>query len=657
MNFLDAFKALDALNEDTYSLDGEGIKKLKEFQDTDDLTDEVTVIDVDAETEEDLSDSYVGKVILDCSVCHSKLYKGKDEVEIDEEQQLANVGEECPYCYTSDGFKVIGEVSPFNGETEVEVEETTTDDEQTEEPELAENLNESINNLEEATALADRPGTIAHALKDSMDELATVSNVGEMKQKVIDIVKASDVSDKEKSRAIAIFMKPKSATALLSTIGTFMTGIKTESLNESMRGDRLRLNAEILDVLGMDGYDVDSDDVIALADAATDLAFEEYLADTGKSLEQIAKDWLQSTKENYPEDLENLTLMESVKDSCIEEGIFGKKKSEKTIKASQLKKGDLIVATEDGRQNKPLKVKAIGNNGGSIAIDFPGGNMSISPDEDVTILTEGIFDKKPKSTKTIKASQLQRGHKIVATQDGKQDKPLKVKNVGENGGSVTIDFNGGNMSIHPDEDIEILDESKSIDEDINNLSLDTDDTHMEMTSDESGKVTITTEPIENKSDDSEGETIVPVSDETETEILANNDSEATDEVEVDIDEFDEESFDDLGESYFKKIYENVNSFKTSSVKKTDTSLIVEGILNIAGKSKKTNFIFESKDTNRSGRMRFIGENKELTNGCKAFTLRGKVQNSKFICESLNYNYKVTDEGKSRRIYGIVTRKG
>ena len=545
MNFLDAFKALDALNEDTYSLDGEGIKKLKEFQDTDDLTDEVTVIDVDAETEEDLSDSYVGKVILDCSVCHSKLYKGKDEVEIDEEQQLANVGEECPYCYTSDGFKVIGEVSPFNSETEVE-EETTTDDEQTDEPELAENINESLiaesklgedieeltqdieaceaektnskNDLEEATALADRPGTIAHALKDSMDDLATVSNIGEMKQKVIDVVKASDVSDKEKSRAIAIFMKPKSATALLSTIGTFMTGIKTESLNESMRGDKLRLNAEILDVLGMNGYDVDSDDVISLADAATELAFEEYLMDTEKSLEQIAKDWLQATKENYPEDLAGLTK-----------------------------------------------------------------------------------------------------------------------------------FN------------------ESLTEDINNLSLDTDDTHMEMTSDESGKVTITTEPIENQSNDSEGETIVPISDETEAEILSNDNSESdindadtineTDtEVEIDIDEFDEESFDDLGESYFKKIYENVDSFKTSSVKKADTSLIVEGILNIDGKSKKTNFIFESKDTNKSGRVRFIGENKEVTNGCKAFTLRGKVQDNKFICESLNYNYKVTDEGKSRRVYGIVTRK-
>lgn len=639
MNFLDAFKALDALNEDTYSLDSEGIKKLKEFQDTDDLTDEVTVIDVDAETEEDLSDSYVGKVILDCSVCHSKLYKGKDEVEIDEEQQLANVGEECPYCYTSDGFKVIGEVSPFNGETEVEVEETTTDDEQTDEPELAENLNESVltecevkeednkaekanskNDLEEATALADRPGTIAHALKDSMDDLATISNVGEMKQKVIDVIKASDVSDKEKSRAIAIFMKPKSATALLSTIGTFMTGIKTESLNESMRGDKLRLNAEILDVLGMDGYDVDSDDVISLADAATELAFEEYLMDTEKSLEQIAKDWLQTTKENYPEDLADLT------------------KFNESLDESESIKDTWYIEYNDGatqRRSTPNETKIIEGTWEDVleeldymCVDIPGEH-----DDNFNVICslEQFIDEYEDNADL--------GGSTVVLKITKNDKVVyKIS-----------DYKNWKFK-------EDFDESKLIKEDINNLSLDTDDTHMEMTSDESGKVTITTEPIENQSDDSEGETIIPVSDETKTEILANNDSEAISEVEVDIDEFDEESFDDLGESYFKKIYENVDSFKTSSVKESDTSLIVEGVLTIDGKSKKTNFIFESKDINRSGRIRFIGENKEVTSGCKAFTLRGKVQNNKFICESLNYNYKVTDEGKSRRVYGIVTRK-
>lgn len=123
MSYLtEAFKALDALNEDTFSVSDDGIKKLAEFEDSDDLVDEITVYDADAEDTEDLEDSYVGKVIVDCNVCHSKIYKDKSDVVIDEETQNANINEECPYCYSTDGFKVIGEVAPMTTETEEKVE-------------------------------------------------------------------------------------------------------------------------------------------------------------------------------------------------------------------------------------------------------------------------------------------------------------------------------------------------------------------------------------------------------------------------------------------------------------------------------------------------------------------------------------------------------
>ena len=40
----------------------------------------------------------------------------------------------------------------------------------------------------------------------------------------------------------------------------------------------------------------------------------------------------------------------------------------------------------------------------------------------------------------------------------------------------------------------------------------------------------------------------------------------------------------------------------------------------------------------------------------AFKLIGKVDGSKYVVESLKYNYKVTDSnGKSRRIYNTVNR--
>lgn len=135
----EAFKALDALNEETFSVsDDDGIKKLADFENDDDVQDEITIFDMDAEDENDLEDSYIGKVILDCCVCHSKIYKDKSEVSIDEEQGLANIDMECPYCYSQEGFKVIGEVAPMTAE-----ESTSETSAETDTDSIQESLKES----------------------------------------------------------------------------------------------------------------------------------------------------------------------------------------------------------------------------------------------------------------------------------------------------------------------------------------------------------------------------------------------------------------------------------------------------------------------------------------------------------------------------------
>ena len=204
MNLCEAFRQLDALNEDTFAVSDDGIKKLAEFEQNDDLTDEISVMDLDAETEDDFSDSYVGKVILDCAVCHSKLYKSKDEIELNEEQVLANVGEECPYCYSNEGFKIVGEVAKYSetdseeledNDDEVEDETKLEDNEESEEEtkEIDECISTSpakddltdaktvspTEKLDEAVATLERPmsamaGTLSSAMTAHQEELANV---------------------------------------------------------------------------------------------------------------------------------------------------------------------------------------------------------------------------------------------------------------------------------------------------------------------------------------------------------------------------------------------------------------------------------------------------------------------------------------------------
>lgn len=127
----EAFQELEILNEETFNISDDGVAYANDFIEDDETTDMELVIDPLAETEEELQDSYVGKVILDCIICQSKIYKNPEEVTINEEESLSNIGEVCPYCQSSDGYKVIGQVAPYSENSEEDV-EVATDDENAE---------------------------------------------------------------------------------------------------------------------------------------------------------------------------------------------------------------------------------------------------------------------------------------------------------------------------------------------------------------------------------------------------------------------------------------------------------------------------------------------------------------------------------------------
>ena len=205
---------------------------------------------------------------------------------------------------------------------------------------------------------------------------------------------------------------------------------------------------------------------------------------------------------------------------------------------------------------------------------------------------------------------------------------------------------------------------------VNNVNVETDDSIVNIQSGEDGKVTVSTEPKEPEVTGEEA--IGPVSDETMADIEAANAPEdepvedaksdgeeepEEDEYEdVDFEEVDEDSFDELGESYLKRVYENVDSFRTCDVSSNEKKLIVEGIIKFkSGTEKKTGFIFEAHST-ANGKVRFTGMNKHFSRGSKSFALTGKVENKKLISESLTYNYRAkVGNGKSTRIYGTISK--
>ena len=103
------------------------------------------IVDLDAESPEDLQPSYIGKMIIQCPQCMTLFYKDpSDVVHSEDDPDTVNVGEKCQHCGNEEGYSIIGkvgEVTPEEAEQFEEVPEEEPEETPAEEPaeELPEN--------------------------------------------------------------------------------------------------------------------------------------------------------------------------------------------------------------------------------------------------------------------------------------------------------------------------------------------------------------------------------------------------------------------------------------------------------------------------------------------------------------------------------------
>lgn len=137
-NINEAFKALEDISEDELKtktefnlLDSDDIDSLKSIIIDSGVTEEdpvEMVIDIDAEDEEELKDTYIGDAILSCKACKSLLYKPEDLLVKSEEKDpdgndTYNIEEVCPHCHSLIGFDLIGKVAPYDKEESEELQQ------------------------------------------------------------------------------------------------------------------------------------------------------------------------------------------------------------------------------------------------------------------------------------------------------------------------------------------------------------------------------------------------------------------------------------------------------------------------------------------------------------------------------------------------------
>lgn len=506
-------------------------------------------------------------------------------------------------------------------------------------------LNTVQESLKESVDLLTREDTIASVLSRHMDELSEYTDATSMRNAIINILDKSEIADKDAVKKLKqVLFSKKSTAALLSTIATYMTGEKVAKVGKPIKEDITEKTIDELEDFinetkrrfpGSEAiYDGDTNTIKITLDEKTinedlgtdideyqqwvDYDMKRYGKISDQTNKEIKEAGLQVVKDKYGDyqviaGKYDESLEESVNSDIV--SMIKKQFPKATIKTSVRKHSDVHKSNPDTPVGKTKYV-----------------DIRITPDE----------------TSSVNAILQYCNHNIkkVLDSDDRFDYYGDAPARNPRGGKEVL------LSYYDYSDLSDAEYSsllgESLEESVKDITITTDDSKTTMTSEDDGKVTVTTEPVEKHQDD---EVIEPLTDETEAEIVANDGEE-----DIDIEDFDEESFDELGEGYFKKVYENVNSFKTSNVSTKDNKVIVEGIVTFDNNIKKsTKFIFESF-SKKNDKYRMIGENVNITKGNKAFSLMGSIKDKKFLSESLNYNYRTKNNiGKSTRCLGTVRR--
>ena len=122
----------DALMEEYYDIgSNEGLEDAKEAREAEVAQAKLAriekIVDLDADSAEDLLTSYVGKFIMQCPQCMTLFYKNEEDVVASEDDpSTVNVNEVCQHCGNESGYSLVGKVG--EAEPEAPAEETPAED-------------------------------------------------------------------------------------------------------------------------------------------------------------------------------------------------------------------------------------------------------------------------------------------------------------------------------------------------------------------------------------------------------------------------------------------------------------------------------------------------------------------------------------------------
>jgi hypothetical protein len=125
---------LDSLVEDYYDIsNSEELSSAKEAREAEVAKAKLAriekIVDLNAESAEDLLTSYVGKLIIQCPQCMTLFYKDQEDIVEDETDPTnANVGEICQHCGNETGYTLVGKVGEVTPEEAADYQAAESED-------------------------------------------------------------------------------------------------------------------------------------------------------------------------------------------------------------------------------------------------------------------------------------------------------------------------------------------------------------------------------------------------------------------------------------------------------------------------------------------------------------------------------------------------
>ena len=632
----------DVLVEDYYDVrDTEELEKAKKDREAEVAKAKLAriekIVDLDAETEDDILPSYVGKFIIQCPQCMTLFYKNEEDIEkSDENPDVVNVNEPCQHCGNSSGYTLIGKVDTVGEDEAAQYDAEDFDENE---------LNLDFEDEEESTKEAEEPTENAEEQAEETEESTEGAAADKDEDKELDL-EPVDVKETEEEKEVEESLTEdvdKDLDDKLKEHNEYIEYLKNmikqeeEALTKADNEFVKEATQRRLDALKADLEKALPDELKAEVEVNSDLPTPEE-ANMEAAAENTAPEEEKEKKESLTEDAHQSASTDKPhrKYSATELMIKELKNIEPFNKLStrtiqrillpyyieNMGRDDLSAQalvdffeyegfapyvldhfrTMDPLARKELlkadkKFMQIFNDYATAYNFFPSKDETLAPGESefdyafnvmFDIGADGFAPDTDLNRNTIKSLG-----KMYA--EGHFDKSLIVEKLTE------------------DAAVDVLFDSDEFKTPISDAEID--------------KIRAKYEGLE--------EDVAPG---VETEIAINNIVDTWESIE----DFDDETFNKLTENYLTNVYSNVKSFKTTQCDLKNGKLVVEGIITFnSGKTKPTIFEYEAK-VNADKQVILEGLNADFASE-KAFILSCKVDtNNRLVVESLSYKYTVND---------------